>query len=187
MTDETAPRIAHYRVVDDRLLAGAQPNQDEYVALADQGVTTVIDLRAGTRIDPNLDDAVFLADLGITYIPLPLPDGHAPSPELARTAIAQIQLAQGRVYLHCAAGVGRTTSVEMAYRAYSGMEHGVAQQLAVGPPSVEQLWFVSSLKRGSLRAVPPLVALLSRALYSPHYLLGRIRTLAAKATSRHRP
>ena len=156
------------------------------MALADMGVTTVIDLRAGTSIDPRMDDARFLQSLGIEYVSFPLPDGHAPSPDLVGALLSVIEQADGIVYLHCAAGVGRTTSVEMAYRANAGMDHGVARQLAVGPATIEQLWFVASLRSGRLRAVPTMLKLVSRALDSPRLLGGRLRHLVAKTSSRER-
>lgn len=186
MPGKTPPRIRHFRSVDSRLLAGAQPTIDEYVALAEFGVTTVIDLRTGATADPQLDDAHFLGRLGIEYVPLPLTDGHAPSPELLEGAFAAIARSPGRVYLHCAAGVGRTTSVEMAYRSRNGLDHGVRQQLAVGPPTIEQIWFVAGLREGRPSAVPCLVMILSRTLDAPRHAIGWLRGAATKTPSRKR-
>ena len=129
MPTTAPPPIRHFRAVDERLLAGAQPTLSDYRTLAASGVTTVIDLRTGSPIDPRVDDAEYLRDLGIEHIALPLTDGHAPSGELLDRFFAAVDRAPGPVYVHCAAGVGRTTSLEMAYRSRLGMEHGVRQQL----------------------------------------------------------
>jgi protein tyrosine phosphatase (PTP) superfamily phosphohydrolase (DUF442 family) len=186
MPNKKPPPIRHLRSVNDRLLAGAQPTPEEYVALADIGVTTVIDLRSGATNDPQSDDAAFLKTLGIEYVSLPLTDGHAPSPELLDDVFAAIDRSLGRVYLHCAAGVGRTASVEMAYRSRNGLEHGVLRQLTVGPPTIEQIWFVAGLREGRPSAVPCLVTIVSRALDAPRRAVGWLRAVATKTSSRNR-
>jgi protein tyrosine phosphatase (PTP) superfamily phosphohydrolase (DUF442 family) len=180
------PQIRHLRAVDDQLIFGAQPTAADYVGLAEQGVRIVIDLRTGTTADPRLDDVEFLGSLGIEYVSLPLTDGHAPSPELLEEFFAAVEGSPGRVYVHCAAGVGRTTSVEMAYRSRFGLEHSVIQQLAVGPPTIEQIWFVAGLRNGQPTKVPALVAMASRALDAPRHAVGWVRAVAAKTTSRKR-
>jgi len=186
MADKTPALIRHFRPVDSRLLTGAQPTTDEYVALAGMGVTTVIDLRTGATNDPQSDDAAFLKTLGIEYVSLPLTDGHAPSPELLDDVFAAIDRSPGRVYLHCAAGVGRTASVEMAYRSRNGLDSSVLRQLAVGPPTIEQMWFVAGLREGRPSAVPWLVTIVSRALDAPRHAVGWLRAVATKITSRDR-
>ena len=180
------PPIRHLRAVDDQLVLGAQPTAADYVALADQGVRTVIDLRAGTTAGPRVDDAEFLGSLGIEYASLPVTDGHAPSPELLEEFFTAVEASPGRAYVHCAAGVGRTTSIEMAYRNRLGMEHGVRQQLAVGPPTIEQIWFVASLRNRGPTTVPAVVNMTSRALDAPRHAVGWVRALAAKMPSRKR-
>lgn len=180
------PPIRHFRAVNEQLLAGAQPSPSDYRILAAMGITTVIDLRSGSPIDPRPDDAEFLRHLGIEYIALPLTDGHAPSGELLDRFFASVDRAPGPVYVHCAAGVGRTTSIEMAYRSRLGMEHGVRQQLAVGPPTIEQIWFVASLGNGEPATVPSVVQMTSRALDSPRHVIGWLRAIAAKMSSRKR-
>ena len=183
MSDDAPPPIRHFRTVDDRLLAGGQPTVEDYRALAARGVTTVIDVRAGTTADPRRDDPAFLASLGIGDVWLPLTDGHAPSPELLQDVFSAIERSPGRVYLHCAAGVGRTTAIEMAYRSYTGLGHGVGLQLAIGPPSIEQIWFVWSLHDGQAPQVPCMVAALSRALDAPRRAIGWLRAFVGKTYS----
>jgi protein tyrosine phosphatase (PTP) superfamily phosphohydrolase (DUF442 family) len=186
MPDVSHPAIRHLRAVDDHLVLGAQPTAADYVALAEQGVHIVIDLRTGTIADPRFDDAEFLGSLGIGYVSLPLTDGHAPSPELLEEFFTAVEASPGREYVHCAAGVGRTTSVEMAYRSRFGLEHSVMQQLAVGPPTIEQIWFVADLRSGQSTTVPAVVAVASRALDAPRHAVGWVRAMAAKTTSRKR-
>jgi hypothetical protein len=46
------PGIDHFRVVDDHLWRGDAPSPEGYAALADAGVTTVVDLRTDPEVDP---------------------------------------------------------------------------------------------------------------------------------------
>ncbi len=137
-------QIKNLREVDDRLLAGAQPTGDAFERLAARGVTTVVDPRTRVVGEPTLDDPDELAALGMEYVPLPLHDGHAPDAELIESFLAVMEESDGRVFVHCGGGVGRSTTVEMAYRAAVGLDEGVLAQLAIGPPTIEQVFFVSS-------------------------------------------
>jgi hypothetical protein len=58
--DDSLPRIKHLRWADDKLLAGAQPNRNDYAGLADLGVALVVDVRTGSDDDPILDDPEYL-------------------------------------------------------------------------------------------------------------------------------
>ena len=75
--------------------------------------------------------------------------------------------------VHCGAGVGRTGTMVAAYR--SAMGDGgdaVRQNLAVGPPSLEQLVFASRIDSGASR--PPLaVVATSRVLEAPRRMWSR--------------
>jgi protein tyrosine phosphatase (PTP) superfamily phosphohydrolase (DUF442 family) len=168
-------RIKNFREVDDRLLAGAQPTGDAFERLASMGVTTVVDLRTGLVGDPILDDPEALAALGIEYVALPLHDGHAPDAELIASFLAVMEEADGRVFVHCGGGVGRSTSVEMAYRAAVGLDEGVLAQLAIGPPTIEQVFFVSRLTMDRQEGVGGLVVAASRIVDTPRSVITWVR------------
>ena len=54
----------------------------------------------------------------------------------------------GKVFIHCQAGVGRTGSVVAAYQVRTGISSGVlpvVENLAIGPPTLEQLAYTVSL------------------------------------------
>ncbi|HEX7166858.1 MAG TPA: dual specificity protein phosphatase family protein [Acidimicrobiales bacterium] len=161
--------INNFAVVDDRLWRGAAPQDTGYRALADNGVTTVIDLRAEDDIKV---DEVKLRDMGITRFHLPQRDGQAPTPDMVERFLRIVESSPGRVYVHCGAGVGRTGTMAAAYLVeadgLSSVE-AVKRNLAVGPPSLEQIAFASRLKPGSTtvtKAPVPVVAI-SRVLDAP--------------------
>jgi uncharacterized protein (TIGR01244 family) len=172
--DDGWPDITHLRMVDDKLLFGGQTTPIEYAQLAEHGVTRVIDVRGTQRFDQSgRDDPVVLDELGIEYASLPIPDGHAPTPDQIRRFLELVDEADGLVFAHCGGGVGRSTSLAAAYEASIGRDPSVLQQLAVGPPTVEQVWFVGTLSPDRPEhAVSPVVAVLSRIVDAPRTLWG---------------
>lgn len=136
--------VANFRVVDGRLWAGGQPDTEGHRILAERGVRLVVDLRTGAADDPRRDDPRFLETLGIGYVSLPIPDGHAPSAHQVRRFVALVRGAPGLVYVHCGGGVGRTSATTAAYADTIGDGQALADTVAIGPHTLEQLWFVAT-------------------------------------------
>jgi protein-tyrosine phosphatase len=167
--------VTNFAAVDGHVWRGAAPTAAGYRALAEAGVTTVVDLRA--EDDLHVDEAA-LGELGIRRIHLPMRDGQAPKPELVQRFLEVVGSSDGTVYVHCGAGVGRTGTMAAAYLVQrdgvSGLE-AMRRNLAVGPPSLEQLAFAYRLREGSVRKPPaPLVAL-SRTLDAPRRFWVNVR------------
>ena len=77
-----AAGIDHLRVVDERLWRGGAPTQEGYEALAANGVTTIVDLRAAAT--PAELEAP--RELGFEVFHLPVHDGQTPSSALVQRA-----------------------------------------------------------------------------------------------------
>jgi protein-tyrosine phosphatase len=143
------PRVAfegvkNFRIVDDRVWAGAQPQPRGYRQLGEDGVTLVVDLRTGADDDPRLGDPEQLAAQGIDHLALPIPDGHVPSSRQVERLVAAVDAAEGVVFVHCGGGVGRSTALTSAYARAEGGDHSVPDHLAIGPHTFEQAWFVAT-------------------------------------------
>lgn len=166
--------INHLRPVDDRLWRGDAPDREGYVSLADHGVTTTIDLRAERDL---VIPHGLLTELGIQRYHLPIRDGQTPSPELVEEFLRIVDAAEGRVFVHCGAGVGRTGAVVAGYLIdEKGMtvRQALRRNLEVGPPSLEQIYFVSDLADGVDN--PPLaVSLFSRFVDGPRRIWTHLR------------
>lgn len=178
LDDDRWPGITHLRRVDDRLLVGGETSPDEYGELAGQGVTLVIDARTGSATDATTDDPEHLAELGMDYARLAVPDGRAPTPAQTRRFLDLVESADGLVFAHCGGGVGRSTSLAAVYEAAEGQEPSSLEQLAVGPPTIEQIWFVATLRpdRPEHR-VSPAVAVVSRVVDAPRTFYGWVTSL----------
>lgn len=159
--------IRNFETVDSRLWRGGAPGADDYRALADAGVTTVVDLRA--EEDLNIPEAL-LAELGLTRVAIPIRDGQTPTDDQVQRFLDAVEATEGTVYLHCGAGVGRTGTMAAVYRVSHGDGgwNAMRANLAVGPPSLEQLAYAASLDAGEAPKRPnvALVAV-SRTLDAP--------------------
>jgi len=173
--DTSLPDIKHLRWADDRLLVGAQPSRNHYAALAALGVSLVVDVRTGSDDDPILDDPEYLASLGIDYLRLPIRDGRTPNDATVRRFVDSVEAAEGPVFMHCGGGVGRSGSLQAAYEATRGRDPLLWQHLAIGPPTLEQAWFIASADPKDPTSENLAVSLVSRALDAPRRILSLIK------------
>ena len=174
-TVEAPQGIHNFRVVDDaELWRGGAPSRTGYRSLAAAGVTTIVDLRAeATRVDRS-----YLASLGLDLVPIPMRDGQAPTPAQVQLFLDTVAEKPGLVYVHCAAGVGRTGTMVASYLVkalgqtpFDALRHN----LSVGPPSLEQLSFAAEL-RGEVERPNPLVTVASRILDGPRRIMVNVRS-----------
>ena len=174
--------IENLRRVDDRLWAGDQPTPGGFTELIrDGGVKLVVNLRTGEGPDPLGDDPAFIRSLGSEFVRIPLHDGHAPDRATVERFLQVVENAPGPVYVHCGGGVGRSSVMEAAYRARHGRQPRLADQLFLGPLSLEQAWFVAAAegaRGGRGPRVPGAVRVVSRVVDFPRpYFSWLVREL----------
>ena len=165
--------VRNFRVVDARLWRGAAPSFRGYESLAAAGASTVIDLRA----EENLRvDEVRLHRLGLERVAIPIRDGQTPTPAEVKEFMAAVAASRGPVFVHCGAGVGRTGTMVAAYLVANGQSDewtAMLRNLAVGPPSLEQLAFVAGLDNGDRPGM--VLTALSRVLDAPRRIWSGLR------------
>ena len=124
-----AQKLLAVHGVEPRLLTGRQPLTElDARELARHGVTHVLDLREEREWSApgrhGADALSELAALGIERLALPIADGEAPDPATLDLAVEFLDRATGRAgsagraYVHCRAGIERTGTVILAFRAW---------------------------------------------------------------------
>jgi protein-tyrosine phosphatase len=164
--------VRNARIVDSDVWRGAAPSAVGYRSLAAAGVTTIVDLRAEESLHVNTE---LLESLGLHRIAMPIRDGQLPSADQVREFIKIVADSPGRVFVHCGAGVGRTGSMAASYLVatrQASPKEALKRNLAVGPPSLEQVSYVARLDGDFGRPNPGLVAV-SRVLDAPRRLWSR--------------
>jgi protein tyrosine phosphatase (PTP) superfamily phosphohydrolase (DUF442 family) len=163
--------VGALRTVDAKVLRGGNPTHAGIVNLQDHGVTTVVDLRAE---DDAHEDDVFIESRGLDLVHLPIRDGQTPSDEQVVEFLDIVQQADGLVFVHCGAGVGRTGTMSARYLVETGQARpmaALARNLEVGPPSIEQDAYSLGIDAGPFQ---PALVTVSRFFDAPrriwHYL-----------------
>lgn len=107
---------------------------------------------------------------------IPMRDGQVPSADEVATFLAATEGSAGTVFVHCGAGVGRTGAMVGAYEVNTGELSGstaLRRNLAIGPPSLEQIAYVASMGSGLPDKPGAMVTAVSRVLDAPRRLWSR--------------
>src|SRR5919106_1039316 len=98
-------KIKNFGQLDERFYRGARPKEEDYKALADLGVKTIIDLTDNSKEyeQPWVEAA------GLRYINVPMVDKNYPSMEQINAFLKVVYDPEtGKFYVHCAGGRHRT-------------------------------------------------------------------------------
>jgi protein-tyrosine phosphatase len=166
--------VNHFQPVDSdgRLWRGSAPSPAGYRALAGMGITTVVDLRAEHMGAAELAEP---GDAGLNVVRLPIRDGQTPSPKQVQRFLDVVSSASGPVFVHCGAGVGRTGAMVAAYLVKTGEEspsQAVRRNLAVGPPSIEQIYYGLNVSPAKAEQPPLPVLVVSRLVDAPRRIMS---------------
>jgi protein-tyrosine phosphatase len=115
-------------------------------------------------------------NLGMKLVSIPLRDGQVPSDEEVEAFLAATRESAGPIFVHCGAGVGRTGAMVGAYQVSQGeLSRGTVlrRNLAVGPPSLEQIAFVARMGDGQTEKPGAVLTAVSRVLDAPRRIWSR--------------
>ena len=106
-------KIKNFGQMDDRFYRGARPEEQDYKALAELGIKTIIDLTDNSREyeQPAVEAA------GLRYVNIPMVDKSYPSMDQINQFLKVVDDPEtGKFYVHCAGGRHRTGVVGAVYR-----------------------------------------------------------------------
>jgi tyrosine-protein phosphatase SIW14 len=106
-------KIKNFGQMDDRFYRGARPDEEDYKALAELGIKTIIDLTDNSREyeQPAVEAA------GLRYINIPMVDKSYPIMAQVNEFLKVVDDPEtGKFYVHCAGGRHRTGVVGAVYR-----------------------------------------------------------------------
>ncbi|HEX6732123.1 MAG TPA: tyrosine-protein phosphatase [Pyrinomonadaceae bacterium] len=137
-------KIKNFGQLDERFYRGARPKDEDYKALAELGVKTIIDLTDNSREyeQPAVEAA------GLRYVNIPMVDKSYPSIEQVNEFLKVINDPEtGKFFVHCAGGRHRTGVVGAVYR-FNNHGWNLDQVLA----EMEQYDFNSGFGHGKQKA-----------------------------------
>ena len=85
------------------LMTGGQPEAAAWTALADAGITTVINLRPDFEM-PERNEALEVASAGLTYVNVPVSGADTLQPGQAAALWRALEASPGPVLVHCGSG-----------------------------------------------------------------------------------
>jgi protein tyrosine/serine phosphatase len=106
-------KIKNFGKMDERFFRGARPKAEDYKALAQLGVKTIIDLTDNSREyeQPQVEAA------GLRYVNIPMEDKSYPSMDQVNQFLKVVNdPATGKFFVHCAGGRHRTGVMGAVYR-----------------------------------------------------------------------
>ena len=114
---------ANYGVIDNYLSRSAQPKEDDFLWLKNNGVTDIINLR--TMVVPELDfeERKIVEGLGMQYHNIP---SYTNSPDVYNiqkflNIVDSIKSKGGKSHVHCKAGADRTGMYAFIYKMFNNI------------------------------------------------------------------
>lgn len=114
-----------YQAIDNLVSRSAQPKPEDFVWLKEQGVTDIVNLR--TMLDPYIkfNEKNIVEELGMNYHHIPTNTRKPKEEDVNRflKLTEEIKQRNGKVHVHCHAGVDRTGLFAFVYKMKNGIEN----------------------------------------------------------------
>lgn len=141
---QSAPGVPNFHAVNDLVFRGGEPNAQGWQSLAQMGVKTVIDLcdEHSTAAERQAVEAA-----GMTYVSIPMSGDGIGIPSAAKIsqALALLNQATGKIFVHCHKGSDRTGTVIACYRIEH--DHWAAKQAMAEAKQFGMSMFNIGMKR----------------------------------------
>lgn len=112
-------KIKNFGQMDERFFRGAQPKEQDFKALAELGVNTIIDLQD----EPEAYEKHAAEAAGLRYVNIPMSSTNRPRDEQIEQFLKLANdPSTGRFFVHCAGGRHRTGVIGAVYRMQQGWD-----------------------------------------------------------------
>ena len=138
--------LTHYKgmnfwwIHEPQILGGPNPSTGQLEKLRQAGFTAIISLLDETEQPPAYNVKTTEA-MGVTRVSIPLRDFSAPTLENFKSFLAAVEkaLGQGKVFVHCQGGSGRTGTMGAAYWVSKGLsvKEAVEKVRQANPKAIE--------------------------------------------------
>jgi protein tyrosine phosphatase (PTP) superfamily phosphohydrolase (DUF442 family) len=142
--------IVNYRKVDDWLITGGQPTEEQLKSAAAEGVKTVINL---ATINPRYsleDEEGLVCSLGMTYYHIPVDWENPQESDFEAFEAVLKQLAEEKTLIHCAANFRVTAFYSLYALKHLGWSEAQADEFraSIWQGSDHPVWerFISRMK-----------------------------------------
>ena len=126
----TTQEIYNYRPVNDTLITGGQPTEEQLKSAAAEGITTVINLATLGRTSLP-DEAGLVRSLGMTYHHIPVEWENPKESDFAAFEQVMQQLPPSKTLLHCAANFRATAFYGLYALKHLGWSESQADEFRV--------------------------------------------------------
>lgn len=142
--------IYNYRRVNDQLILGGQPTEEQIKAAADEGVKTVINLATLNRESTLRDEAGLVRSLSMTYYHIPVEWGNPKESDFDMFEKIFQQVSGEKTLVHCAANFRVTAFYSLYAMKHLGWSEAQADEFraSIWQGSDYPIWeeFVSTIK-----------------------------------------
>jgi uncharacterized protein (TIGR01244 family) len=142
--------IYNYRRMNDQLITGGQPNEEQIKSAADEGVTTVINL---ATINPQAslpDEEALVRSLGMTYYHIPVDWGNPQESDWDTFEKIFKQVSGEKTLVHCAANFRVTAFYSLYAMKHLGWSEAQADEFraSIWKGSDHPVWetFIATMK-----------------------------------------
>lgn len=113
----------NYSKIDNYVSRSAQPMQDDFAWLKEQGVTDIINFRTMYQPDIAFNEEKIVTGLNMKYhnIPTITSKPNEEKVNLFLSKIQDIKNSGGKAHIHCKAGADRTGMYAFIYKAIAGI------------------------------------------------------------------
>ena len=108
----------NYAIVDNFVSRSAQPNQEDFAWLKEQGVTDVFNFRTMMKVAVDFDEEKEVLKQGLRYHPIPSITAEPTEENVDQflKEIEEVKIRGGKAHIHCMAGADRTGMYTFIYK-----------------------------------------------------------------------